>query len=143
MIGELVTDLIGETRRRIAEAGVRSIDQVREGPALAAFSPPMREQATQLERFLNAELYRHERVSAVMSRARAIVAELFERYRSDPALLPDEHRDRVSVLGERAIADYIAGMTDRFAVREHARLTGSPWNDPGAGVLGGASEAAP
>ncbi|HRO61079.1 MAG TPA: deoxyguanosinetriphosphate triphosphohydrolase, partial [Burkholderiaceae bacterium] len=143
MIDELVTDLIGETRRRIAEAGVRSVDEVRKAPPLAAFSAPMREQSMQLERFLNAELYRHERVLAVMSRARVIVAELFERYRADPALLPDEHRGRVEALGERAIADYIAGMTDRFAVREHARLTGADWNDPGAGMLGGASEAAP
>jgi dGTPase len=143
MIDELVNDLISETGRRIADAGVRSLDEVRLAPPLAAFSDRVRAESAQLKRFLHAQLYRHERVMAVMVRARRIVEDLFVRYRADPALLPDDHRQRVEALGERAIADYIAGMTDRFAVREHARLSGGVWLDPGAGVLGGASEAAP
>jgi len=143
MIDELVTDLISESGRRIADAGVRSLDEVRMAPPLAGFSDRVRAESAQLKRFLHAQLYRHERVMAVMVRARGIVEDLFARYRADPALLPDDHRQRVESIGERAIADYIAGMTDRFAVREHARLSGGVWLDPGAGVLGGASEAAP
>jgi dGTPase len=143
MIDELVTDLISESGRRIADAGVRSLDEVRMAPPLAGFSDRVRAESAQLKRFLHAQLYRHERVMAVMVRARRIVEDLFARYRADPALLPDDHRQRVESIGERAIADYIAGMTDRFAVREHARLSGGVWLDPGAGVLGGASEAAP
>jgi dGTPase len=143
MIDELVTDLIGETGRRIADAGVRSIDEIRAAPPLAAFTDRIRAQSAELKRFLFTQLYRHERVAAVMERAQTIVDELFAWYRADPALLPAEHRDRVDAIGERAIADYIAGMTDRFAVREHSRLSGVAWTDPGAGLLGGASEAAP
>jgi dGTPase len=144
MIDELVTDLIGETRRRLAAAGPRSLDELRSAPALAGFSERIRAESAELKRFLHAHLYRHERVMAVMGRARAIVAELFERYRADPQLLPDEHRLRVESLGERAIADYIAGMTDRFAVREHLRLSGGDVDRmPGVEVLGGASEASP
>ena len=143
MIDELVTDLIGETGRRIADARVRSIDEVRAAPPLAAFTDRIRAQSAELKRFLFTQLYRHERVSAVMDRARTIVEELFAWYRADPGLLPVEHRERVEAIGERAIADYIAGMTDRFAVREHSRLSGVDWSDPGAGLLGGASEAAP
>ncbi len=144
MIDELVTDLIAETRRRIADAGVRSIDEVRAAPALARFSEAIRAESAELKRFLHAHLYEHERVMAVMRRARAIVAELFERYRTDPALLPEEHRQRVEAFGERAIADYIAGMTDRFALREHIRLAGGDLDRAGgAEVLGAASEASP
>jgi len=144
MIDELVTDLIGETQRRIDAACVHSIDDVRAAPALARFSDGIRADSAELKRFLHAHLYEHERVLAVMGRARAIVAELFHRYRADPGLLPDEHRQRVDALGERAIADYIAGMTDRFAVREHLRLTGGdPDRLRGVDVLGAASDALP
>ncbi len=144
MIDGLVTDLIAETQRRIDDSGVRSLDEVRAAGALARFSDEVRTESAELKRFLHAHLYEHERVSAVMRRARAIVSELFHRYRADPALLPDEHRRRVEALGERAIADYIAGMTDRFAVREHLRLAG---DDPDrlrdTDVLGAASDASP
>jgi len=143
MIDELVTDLVGETRRRIADSGVRSIDDVRAAGPLVAFTEPIAGQSAELKRFLFSQLYRHERVSAVMERARAIVVDLFAWYRADPGRLPDEHRARVEAIGERAIADYIAGMTDRFALREHSRLSGAEWTDPGADLLGGASEAAP
>ncbi|MCD6682228.1 MAG: deoxyguanosinetriphosphate triphosphohydrolase [Burkholderiaceae bacterium] len=144
MIDELVTDLIGETQRCIDAAGVHSIDAVRAAPALVRFSDCIRADSVELKRFLHANLYEHERVLAVMKRARAIVCELFHRYRGDPALLPDEHRQRVDAIGERAIADYIAGMTDRFAVREHLRLTGGdPDRLRAVDVLGAASDALP
>ena len=143
IIDELVTDLIAETGRRIADSGVRSLEDVRAAPPLAAFSDRVGGESAELKRFLLTQLYRHERVMAVMTRAQLVVKELFDRYRGEPALLPPEHRERVAAIGERAIADYIAGMTDRFAVREHARLSGIAWTDPGTGLLGGASDAAP
>ncbi len=143
MIDELVTDLIGETQRRIEDSAASSVADVRAAPPLAGFSTETRRQSAQLKRFLNARLYQHERVVAVMERARRIIEVLFAGYRADPALLPAEHRERVEKLGERAISDYIAGMTDRFAMREFALMTGGSWSDPGAGVLGGASEASP
>ncbi len=125
MIDELVTDLVDETRRRVAEAGVRSIDEVRAAPPLAGFSPAVAERSAQLKRFLYTNLYRHPRVTEVMEHARNIVRDLFGRYLAEPALLPDEHRQRIDAIGERAIVDYIAGMTDRFALREHRRLFGA------------------
>jgi dGTPase len=134
MIDDLVGDLLGETRRRIDAAGVRSIDDVRAAPPLVAFSAGMRERSAQLKRFLHGSLYRHPRVDEVMDRARRVVHDLFDAYLAEPAHLPPEHRERVEVLGARAVADYIAGMTDRFALREHARLTGAP--APGAAFAG-------
>ena len=124
MIGDLVVDLLGETRRRIDASAVHSLDDVRAAPPLAGFSDATRERSAQLKRFLHAGLYRHPRVEAVMDRACRVVRQLFDAYVADPSLLPDEHRERVGTLGLRAVADYIAGMTDRFALREHARLTG-------------------
>jgi len=122
MIDELVVDLLDETRRRIARAAPASVDEVRAAGSLVAFSDPMRERSRRLKAFLHARLYRHQRVVAVMDQARRTVRELFDAYAADPALLPDEHRERVDRLGMRAVADYIAGMTDRFALRELARL---------------------
>ncbi len=124
MIDDLVVDLLAQTRERIAAAAPASVEAVRAGPPLVAFSPGMRARSAQLKRFLHAALYRHPRVDEVMGRAREVVRRLFAVYADDPARLPDEHRARVGAIGPRAVADYIAGMTDRFALREHARLTG-------------------
>ncbi|MCO5107821.1 MAG: deoxyguanosinetriphosphate triphosphohydrolase [Burkholderiaceae bacterium] len=124
MIDDLVVDLLAETRRRIDATAPASLEDVRAAAPLVAFSPRMRERSTQLKRFLYAGLYRHPRVDDVMSRARDVVRRLFEAYATDPSRLPGEHRDRVEAIGLRAVADYIAGMTDRFALREYARLTG-------------------
>jgi dGTPase len=124
MIDDLVVDLLGETSRRIDAAAPDSVDAVRAAPPLVAFSPAMRERSAQLKRFLHAGLYRHPRVDEVMNRARGVVRRLFDAYAAEPSRLPDEHRVRVDAIGLRAVADYIAGMTDRFALREHARLTG-------------------
>ena len=142
MIDELVTDLISETQRRIDAAGIASIEDVRAASALAAFSPRMHAESMQLKRFLHTCLYEHERVLAVMHRARAIIRTLFTLYREDPLRLPEEHQERASRLGERAIADYVAGMTDRFAIREYVRLTESDPAVADADVLGAASDPA-
>ena len=122
MINDLVVDLLQQTRERIAATAPASIDDVRAGPPLVAFSEAMRSQSTELKRFLHARLYRHERVAAVMEEAKEVVRRLFKTFADDPSALPEDHRGRAEVLGRRAIADYIAGMTDRFALKELARL---------------------
>jgi len=121
MINELVVDLTDETRRRIAAAAPASVDDVRAAPPLAAFSGPMRERSAQLKRFLSSRLYRHERVTAAMRDAQQVVRRLFDAYAAEPSRMPDEHRERAERHGPRAVADYIAGMTDRYALREFAR----------------------
>ncbi len=122
MINALIVDLIEETRRRIAAAAPGSIDDVRSAPVLVAFSDLMRAEADELKRFLTEHLYRHYQVMRMTTKARGIVRGLFAAFRDEPRLLPTDHRRRVEVEGPRAIADYVAGMTDRYAIREHRRL---------------------
>jgi dGTPase len=122
MINTLIVDLIAETRRRLTAAAPKSIDDVRSGAALVAFSPSMRTEADELKRFLSEHLYRHFQVMRMTEKAKRIVRELFATFRGEPRLLPMDHRQRVEAEGPRAIADYVAGMTDRYAIREHRRL---------------------
>ena len=89
---------------------------------LVAFSAALRAQIDEVKRFLFAALYRHPQVMHNTDLARQVVRELFDAYCADPAQMPPEHAQRKR--RERAVADYIAGMTDRFALREHQRLTG-------------------
>src|SRR5690606_24128758 len=134
MINALTVDLVDETRRRIAAAGVADVDDVRAAPPLVAFSDAMRRDADALKRFLMRALYRHERVNRMMAHAQQVVRDLFAAYRAAPDLLPPDHRARIEADGLRAIADYVAGMTDRFALREHRRLCGGdgdPADDAG------------
>ncbi|MCU0950929.1 MAG: deoxyguanosinetriphosphate triphosphohydrolase [Burkholderiaceae bacterium] len=122
MINTLVVDLLEETRRRVAQAGVASIDDVRAGPILVAFSAAVRAEADALKRFLHHHLYRHYQVMRMTAKARRIVADLFAAFVDDPRLLPPDHQARAAVDKPRAIADYVAGMTDRYAIKEHRRL---------------------
>ncbi|GAB4467196.1 MAG: deoxyguanosinetriphosphate triphosphohydrolase [Burkholderiaceae bacterium] len=122
MINTLIIDLIEETRRRIAAVEPDSVDAVRAAPPLIAFSEPVRREADELKRFLGDHLYRHYRVMRMASKARRIVGELFEAFMDDPRLLPPDHRARAERDRPRAIADYVAGMTDRYAIKEHRRL---------------------
>jgi len=122
IIDTLVTDLIAESGRRIAQAAPASPDDVRHAPALVAFSPPVRAEADVLKSFLHRNLYRHPEVMRMTTKAGRIVRELFAAFQAEPRLLPTEHGARVGTEGPRAIADYIAGMTDRYAIREHRRL---------------------
>lgn len=124
MINALVTDLLEETRARIAAAGVASIDDVRRAPMLVGFSVPMRADADVLKRFLHQHLYRHYQVMRMTAKARRIVGDLFGAFFGDPRLLPPDHQARAAVDAARAIADYVAGMTDRYAIKEHRRLFG-------------------
>ncbi|HMN83942.1 MAG TPA: deoxyguanosinetriphosphate triphosphohydrolase, partial [Burkholderiaceae bacterium] len=122
MINELVTDLLSETGRRIAEAAPADPDAVRAAGPLAAFGAPVTGDLDALKRFLRRELYRHERVARVMAQARQVIERLFAYYLGRPDALPAQHRTRAEQSGERAIADYIAGMTDRYALAQYTRL---------------------
>ncbi len=122
MINELIIDVTATSRANIEKAGPLSIDQVRMQSPLIAFSPRIREEAVALKRFLHKNLYQHYLVQRMTNKAKRIVSELFELFHSQPILLPTEHFKRSGDLGARAIADYIAGMTDRFAIREYRRL---------------------
>lgn len=122
MINALIVDLIAETRARIAASAPDSIEAVRSAPALVAFSSSMRAEADQLKRFLSEHLYRHFQVMRMTEKAKRIVRDLFTAFRDESRLLPADHRRRVEADGPRAIADYVAGMTDRYAIREHRRL---------------------
>ncbi|HMN76206.1 MAG TPA: deoxyguanosinetriphosphate triphosphohydrolase [Burkholderiaceae bacterium] len=123
MVSRQVGDLVASTRAALGAAAPANVDAVRAAARpLVRFSAPMREQGAQLKRFLHANLYRHPQVVETTDRARRVIADLFAVYAGDEAALPPA----VAALPKRhrAIADYIAGMTDRFALREHERLTG-------------------
>jgi dGTPase len=122
MLSDQVYDVIDATRLAIAQHGVHSLEAVRAAPALVCFSAPMREQSQELKRFLFANLYRHPQVMQTTEQARDVVRDLFEAYVRSPHEMQADFARRADT--HRAVADYIAGMTDRFAVREHERLTG-------------------
>jgi dGTPase len=122
MINELVTDLTTHSAWRIAERAPVDIGAVRAGAPLIGFSDAVAQRARDLKRFLFENLYRHYQVVRMTNKAARIVTELFEAFVADPRLLPDDHRRRAERDLHRAIADYIAGMTDRYAIREHRRL---------------------
>ena len=123
MITAMTADLVDTSARLIAEAAPASIDDVRAAPPLIRFSDAMRAETVALKRFLYANLYRHFQVNRMRVKASRIVRELFEAFLADPVLLPGDYQ----VQGDphkqaRKIADYIAGMTDRYAIREHRRI---------------------
>lgn len=122
MLSAQVHDLMGTTRARLAHARPADAWQARQGPALVGFSAPMRAAITELKRFLFRALYRHAQVLAQTQRGKAVVHDLFNVYAQRPSEMPAEYAQRPDT--QRAVADYVAGMTDRFAVREHERLTG-------------------
>lgn len=122
MINTLVLDLSATTLANLQGAAPASVDDVRRSAPMAAFSASIRRQADELKAFLLENLYRHYRVIRMTSKARRIVRDLFVAFMNDPRLLAQDHRRDDAVEQARAIADYIAGMTDRFAVREHQQL---------------------
>jgi len=126
MIGTMVSDVIAETERRVAESGVGSIDEVRAaGRQLAGFSQELGGEEKRLKRFLYDNLYNAPELVSVRVEARRVVAGLARAYRSDLSLLPSEWRtDDGETQQVRRIADFIAGMTDRFAIAQHAQLIG-------------------
>ncbi|MGV7208022.1 deoxyguanosinetriphosphate triphosphohydrolase [Oxalobacteraceae bacterium A2-2] len=124
LITALADDLIATSGALLADAAPRSVDDVRNSPPLIRFSDGMRKDATELKRFLRANLYRHYKVNRMRVKASRIVRELFHAFMAEPALLPPDYQDQSGDVDQRArkIADYIAGMTDRYAIREHRRL---------------------
>jgi dGTPase len=126
-IGVMVNDLLEETGRRVAEAGVASPDDVRTaGRALAGFSDAMAAEERQLKGFLYARMYNSPPVMAVKDEAQRVIANLFAAYRADPSLLPCEWRPEVAdeTVTLRTVGDFIAGMTDRYAIARHRELVG-------------------
>ncbi len=131
MINHLVVDFIRATQTQLAQVAPRSIDEVRtHSEPLATLSDACREEHVELKAFLREHVYRHYKVLRMTSKARRVLQQLFEALFKDVSLMPGEYRD-LALRGEaahgpsgraRAVADYIAGMTDRYAILEHRRL---------------------
>lgn len=123
MIDTQVTDLLAETARRLSAHAVRTLADVEAAPPLVGFAAEMAAENRALKGFLRENLYRHYLVVRMTSKARRIIHDLFGAFSSDPRLLPFEYQVRGESEGmSRVIADYIAGMTDRYAMKEHCRL---------------------
>jgi len=127
MIGAMVEDVLAETERRVAAGGVASAEDVRTlGHALISFSRDMAEDLSALRLFLMERMYRHWKVNRTRSQARRILAEMFQLFMAEPEVMPTEWFQRAHARDEagraRVICDYIAGMTDRFAIEEHRKL---------------------
>ena len=129
VINALVTDLVRETRSRIAALAPRHVDDIRNAETpVVAFSPAMAEANRVIKEFLFRRMYRHWKVNRMTGKARRVTSEIFTLLHANPGLLPDHWRGRSgdtpgTPRAAAAIADYIAGMTDRFARDEHLRLT--------------------
>ncbi|HEY8606941.1 MAG TPA: deoxyguanosinetriphosphate triphosphohydrolase [Noviherbaspirillum sp.] len=124
MINALAMDLIQASMERIGSHAPQNVDEVRDAPPLIAFSEQMSHDALQLKRFLRANLYQHYQVNRMTSKARRIVRELFSAFMAEPRLLPPDYQvtEGAPQRQARKVSDYIAGMTDRYAMREHRRL---------------------
>jgi len=133
MLSAQVYNVIDATRLALQKAAPSDVQAVRQLPPLVCFSREMALQSASLKRFLLQNLYRHPQVVQTTQAAQQVVRDLFAAYMSDPAQMPQAHIDRfdgidtphaVGAKPERVVADYIAGMTDRFAAKEHERLKG-------------------
>lgn len=122
MINSLAVDLIEETCRNVASAGIRTLDELRMAAPQAAFSQAMHAEHKALKHFLRINLYQHYQVLRMTNKARRIITDLFGAFMEDARLLPPQYQHMARSDKPRAIADYIAGMTDRYAIREHRRL---------------------
>jgi len=129
MINHVVTDLIENSRRLIEISGIKHIDDVRHHPEpLIVYTPAVAEKSRELKRFLRQHLYAHDQVTRMMGEAVKVVHDLFTAFMRDPRLLPTQYQDKLQAQDDpagraRIVADYIAGMTDRYALREHTRLS--------------------
>ena len=123
MIDALVTDLLAESARRIAVAVPRCLADVHAAPALIAFTETMQAENRALKGFLRDHLYQHYQVLRMTAKARRIIRDLFSAFVEDPRLLPPQYQQMAAAQSvARAAADYIAGMTDRYSMKEHRRL---------------------
>ena len=128
VINAMITDLLEETRRRLAKLDPKDADAVRRSKQrVVAFSAPMAEAHGMIKDFLFSRMYRHWRVNRMTTKARRLTEELFRLLHADPSLLPDDWRARAGEGGTHraatTVGDYVAGMTDRYAMDEHRRLT--------------------
>ncbi len=122
MIDTLITDLTSQSAATIRDFAPTSTQDVRSAPPMIRFSERIQREQAELKKFLRTNLYRHYRVSRMSSKARKIITDLFQAFLAEPGLLPPEFQVRAQADAPRAIADYIAGMTDRYAIVEHRRL---------------------
>ncbi|MBN9123822.1 MAG: deoxyguanosinetriphosphate triphosphohydrolase [Nitrosospira sp. 56-18] len=124
MINTLVGDLTKQSEINIGVAQPKDVTAVRSAPYLIGFSEEIRREQQELKQFLRENLYRHYKVVRMSAKARHTVERLFEAFRSDIRLLPPVYQQKYDQDGYQAIADYVAGMTDRYAIREYRRLFG-------------------
>lgn len=122
IINTLIVDLIDETTRNLARVAPQSLDDVRAAPLLVSHSETVAAQAASLKRFLFKNLYRHYKVMRMANKAQRVVAGLFDALADDPRLLPPQYQAEDPAQQPRLVAHYIAGMTDRFALKEYQRL---------------------
>lgn len=128
VFGVMVEDVIDESRRRLERLAPKSAEDVRAAEApVVGFSDEMRERLSAVRRFLFRRMYRHSKVNRMMSKAKRVVRELYELLLAEPNLLPEDWRVRAEAAADaaeraRLVADYVAGMTDRFAIEEHKKL---------------------
>jgi dGTPase len=137
MIGAMVNDVLEQTKANLAETNPQSADDVRmAGYQMVAFSPEMREQVDELRDFLFERMYRHYTINRIWVKVERIVKDLFGAFTRNYRLLPDPWQRRVEEAGgmidnialARIVSDYIAGMTDRYAIREHEKLFDLYWD---------------
>jgi dGTPase len=122
MINTLVSDLIRQSEHNISKQSPVTLEDVRNAAAMIAYSPEMNEQQRALKNFLRTHLYRHYRVLRMSAKAQRIISDLFGIFMADSRLLPPQFQQQAETDRARAVADYIAGMTDRYAIREHRRI---------------------
>jgi dGTPase len=118
------SDLIDNVRNTVQREGIKTLEDIRKAPRLlVSFGDEVGDKHRELKAHLYKNLYNHYRVNRMKSKARRILEALFKAYQQDPSLLPTHYRDRMRLEGrERVVCDYIAGMTDRFAIDEYAKL---------------------
>ena len=127
VISAMVTDVVAQTKKNCADASVKSSDDVRaQKRPMVQFAPQMAENNRVLQAFLSTRMYRHERVLEIMERAQRVIRDLFEAFMNDAALLPEDWREE-NIQGDRShyarqVCDFLAGMTDRYALEQHKRL---------------------
>jgi dGTPase len=122
MINTLVSDLIRQSEQNIAAQKLATLEDVHRAPVLIAFGDEMNEAQRELKRFLYTNLYRHYRVMRMSAKAQRIIGDLFDVFMADNRLLPPAFQRQAEAERARSVADYIAGMTDRYAIREHRRI---------------------
>ncbi len=127
VISSMVGDVVAETKKRLSRGKIKTADDVRElGKPLVGFSPQLAEDNRVLQLFLSRRMYNHERVLDIMNRAQRVVTQLFDVYMENPDALPENWRSSTELeersVKARHISDFIAGMTDRYALEEHKRL---------------------